>query len=60
MTPYSAEEVDEMLAGLGCTIEGGCGIRCNCDTWGDDERKSGPGVWAQVEQLEFALTRRHP
>ena len=31
-----------------------------CDYWGDNERKSDPTVWAQIEQLEFALTDRFP
>ena len=46
--------------GLGCAIEGDYGIRCMCDYWGDNERKSDPVTWNQIEQLEFALTARRP
>jgi len=57
---YTAEEIAGLLVGLGCAVEGDYGIRCMCDYWGDNERKSDPAVWAQIEQLEFALTDRFP
>ena len=57
---YSAEEVGEMLESAGCVVEQDYGVRCICDYWGDNELKSDPRVFAQLEQLEFALTERHP
>ena len=49
-----------MLVSLGCAIEGDYGIRCMCDYWGDNERKSDPAIFEQIEELEFALTAKHP
>ena len=60
LTFYTAEEIADLLVGLGCAIEGDYGIRCMCDYWGDNERKSDPVTWNQIERLEFALTARHP
>jgi S-adenosylmethionine-dependent methyltransferase len=57
---YSAEEVGEMLESAGCAVEQDYGVRCICDYWGDNDLKSDPTVFAQLEQLEFALTERHP
>jgi S-adenosylmethionine-dependent methyltransferase len=60
LTYYAADEVADLLTGLGCAIEGDYGIRCMCDYWGDNERKSDPAVFEQIERLEFALTDRFP
>lgn len=60
MTTFSAEEVKAILMDAGCEIERDYGIRCMCDYWGDTERKTQPGVFEQIEQLEFALTDMHP
>jgi len=60
MTTYSAEEIADLLVGLGCAIEGDYGIRCMCDYWGDNERKSDPVIFEQIERLEFALTDKFP
>lgn len=57
---YSAEEVGEMLKSVSCAVEQDYGIRCICDYWGDNELKADPAVFGQLEQLEFALTERHP
>jgi S-adenosylmethionine-dependent methyltransferase len=57
---YSAEEVGEILKNAGCVVEQDYGVRCICDYWGDNELKSDPAVFAQLEQLEFALTEKHP
>jgi S-adenosylmethionine-dependent methyltransferase len=57
---YSAEEVGEMLQSAGCVVEGDYGVRCICDYWGDNDLKSDPRVFPQLEQLELALTERHP
>ncbi len=60
MTCYSASEMMEMLGRAGCAIEQDYGIRCLCDYWGDNELKSDPAVFQQLEELEFALAERHP
>ncbi len=60
MTTYSAEEVTALLQAAGCRVEQDYGIRCLCDYWGDNEHKSDPAIFAQIERLEFALTDRHP
>jgi S-adenosylmethionine-dependent methyltransferase len=60
MTTYSAEEIADLLVGLGCAIEGDYGIRCMCDYWGDNERKSDPVIFEQIKRLEFALTDKFP
>jgi S-adenosylmethionine-dependent methyltransferase len=60
MTNYSVEEVSDMLDSSGYHIEQDYGLRCLCDYWGDNERKFDPAVFAQLEQLEYALTNRYP
>lgn len=60
MTAYSAEEISALLVRLECAVEGDYGIRCMCDYWGNNELKSDPMVFEQIEQLEFALTNRFP
>jgi S-adenosylmethionine-dependent methyltransferase len=60
MTNYSADEIGAMLQDAGCVVEHDYGIRCMCDYWGDNERKADPAVFAQIEQLEFALADRYP
>ena len=60
MNCYSAAEMVGMLGGAGCVSEGDYGIRCVCDYWGDNELKSDPAIFKQLEALEFALADRHP
>lgn len=60
MKPYSAEEIIAILPEVGCVVEQDYGIRCICDYWGDNERKSDPEVYAQLERLELTLTDQHP
>ncbi|MEO7913596.1 MAG: methyltransferase domain-containing protein [Roseiflexaceae bacterium] len=57
---YSAEEAAEMLTKQGYDLQAHYGIRCMCDYWGDNTKKSDPEIFAQIEQLEFALASRHP
>jgi S-adenosylmethionine-dependent methyltransferase len=59
-TTYSAGEIAEILESAGFVVEQDYGIRCLCDYWGDNERKSAPEVFEQIRRLEFALTDRHP
>ena len=60
LTTYTAEEICAFLRDAGCKVEQDYGIRCMCDYWGDMERKLRPEVFEQIEQLEFALTDKHP
>ena len=60
MTNYSADEVCLMLENAGCQIEQDYGLRCLCDYWGDNDRKSDPAIFEQLERLEFALMDRYP
>lgn len=60
MTSYCVDEVNEVLKSVGCVAEKDYGVRCVCDYWGDNERKSDPAVFEQIERLEFALAGRHP
>jgi hypothetical protein len=49
-----------LLRDAGCHIEQDYGVRCVCDYWGDNERKSQPEIFEQLERLEFALTDKYP
>jgi len=60
MTTYSAEEICTLIVRLGCAVEGDYGIRCMCDYWGNNELRSDPMVFEQIERLEFALTDKFP
>ena len=60
MTAYSVDEIRDMLDGAGCQVEQDYGLRCLCDYWGDNERKSNPAIFEQLERLEFALMDRYP
>jgi S-adenosylmethionine-dependent methyltransferase len=57
---YTAEEIMDMLTQSGCSVDAHDGIRCLCDYWGDNERKSDPAVFAQIERLELALANKYP
>ena len=57
---YDAEEIKEMLSSAGCAAEQDFGIRCIAEYWGDNELKSDPAIFAQLEELEFALAERYP
>ena len=60
MNCYSAGEIAELLGSAGCAVEQDYGIRCICDYWGDNDLKSDPATFRQLEELEFALAERHP
>jgi S-adenosylmethionine-dependent methyltransferase len=60
MTNYCADEIKELLEHVGIVVEGDYGLRCLCDYWADNEHKSDPAIFEQLEQLEFALTALHP
>ena len=60
VTYYSVDEMIKLLENAGLTPEADYGIRCICDYWGNNEQKSDPVIFQQIEDLEFALTDRHP
>jgi S-adenosylmethionine-dependent methyltransferase len=60
MTCYSADEISAMLQENGLSIENDYGIRCMSDYWGDNQRRSDPATFSEIELLEFALTGLHP
>jgi len=60
LTNYSVEEIKEMLQDTGYQVIQDYGLRCLCDYWGDNERKSDPLIFEQLEKLELALTDRLP
>ena len=60
MHQYSADEIMAMLPDAGCATLQDYGVRCICDYWGDNARKSDPATFAQLERLELALADRHP
>lgn len=60
MTNYCADEIKELLENVKIVVEGDYGLRCLCDYWANNEQKSDPGIFEQLEQLEFALTELHP
>lgn len=57
---YTDEEMAQMLASVGFTVAAQYGVRCICDFIADNERKSDPDFYAQLEELELALSERHP
>ncbi len=57
---YAAEDFMTPLAELGCTLLGRFGIRCFTDYIVDNERKSDPGFYADLERLELAVSDRFP
>ena len=57
---YSADEICEMMRNVGLVPEKDYGIRCITDYWGDNEKKSDPAIFEQIERFEFAVTELHP
>jgi S-adenosylmethionine-dependent methyltransferase len=60
LTLYTAEEIEPLLAELGCVDIEHCGIRTVNDHIVDDARKHEPDFYESLEALELALTNRHP
>ena len=60
MSMYAADEIATLLAGAGYADAHDYGLLCVCGYWTDNQRKFDPAVFAQLEQLELALTDRHP
>jgi len=60
LTHYSAAEISAMLTATNWQIDQDYGLLCVTSYWGDNERKYDPAIYAQLEQLELALTDKHP
>jgi S-adenosylmethionine-dependent methyltransferase len=60
MTVYSAVEAAGLLAGAGLDVIADYGLLCITPYWGDTERKHDPATYAQLQELEAALTDKHP
>ncbi|MEN0128899.1 MAG: methyltransferase domain-containing protein [Brevundimonas sp.] len=56
----SAEEAIDALSSAGFTDATRYGIRCVTDYIADDDRKSDPGFYAELEALELRLCDREP
>ncbi len=57
---YTDDELKAMLQDGGFTLLEQYGIRAICDFMADDERKFDPDFYEQLEQLEIAVSNKHP
>lgn len=57
---HTPEDLIAYLEGLGCTLLGHFGLRNIVDYLSDNESKFDPGYFAQLEELEYAMTDRYP
>ena len=57
---YAIEDIVQPLQSASCIIMAQYGVRCVCDYLPNNEQKSVPAFFAQLEQLELALSSRYP
>lgn len=57
---YAAEDMIGPLEAAGCAVVGQYGVRCVSDYILDNDRKTEPIFYEQLERLEHALTDRYP
>ena len=57
---YTGEEMIGLLAGAGCECIGHYGVLCVCAYIANNDLKYDPTFFANLEQLELALTGRYP
>jgi S-adenosylmethionine-dependent methyltransferase len=57
---FAIEDIVQPLQNAGCMVMGQYGVRCVCDYLPNNEQKSDPAFFAQLERLELALTDRYP
>lgn len=57
---YTDDELIDMLQACGFTLPEQYGIRAICDFMADNERKFDPDFYEQLEQLELAVSNKHP
>jgi len=60
MRVYAAEEMRQPLQDAGCAVAGEYGVRCVCDYIPNNDIKSDPAFFAQLERLEYAMTDKYP
>ena len=57
---YAAEEMIQPLQKAGCMMVSRYGVRCICDYLANNDLKTDPTSFAQLEQLEYALSDQYP
>lgn len=57
---YAADEVIQTLPAIGCSLVGQYGILCICGYLPNNELKTDPRLFAQLEQLEYAMSDTYP
>ena len=57
---YTDDALKSMLQNCGFTLLEQYGIRAICDFMADNERKFDPNFYEQLEQLELAVSNKHP
>lgn len=57
---YTDDELKTMLQQCGFTLLEQYGVRAICDFMADNERKFDPDFYEQLEQLELAVSNKHP
>lgn len=57
---YTDDELKSMLQNCGFSLLEQYGIRAICDFMADNERKFDPDFYEQLEQLEIAVSNKHP
>jgi S-adenosylmethionine-dependent methyltransferase len=57
---YTLDELNQLLQRTGFELKAHYGVRCLCDYIADNDRKSDPAFFAQLEQLEMAIRDKYP
>jgi S-adenosylmethionine-dependent methyltransferase len=57
---YAGEDIIPLLQEAGCTLLGHYGVRCVNDYIANNDLKADPTFFAQLEQLELAMTDKYP
>lgn len=57
---YAAEEMIQPLQKAGCMMLSRYGVRCVCDYLANNDLKTDPASFAQLEQLEYTLSDHYP
>ena len=57
---YTAAEIAAILPSAGFADPHDYGLLCVCGYWTDNARKFDPQIYAQLEELELAMTNRDP
>lgn len=57
---YAGEDIIPLLEGIGSTLLGHYGVRCVNDYIANNDVKADPAFFAQLEQLELAMSDKYP